>query len=185
METPTAETETVPAQNPDTPSRSPGLNPVESGMFNYLERKSEKRIFYSYLHQFELTQEQLGPKVSRQLLAEIYRQASDISRRFDQPVATVSRNIISAAAWGTIYCLLGPTRMVEIQPNFRDIADEVELELMISHAGTAGENTIYRQLFSILGEQGLCHPEVVALIEACILSNREETEEYLQFSKAG
>lgn len=161
------------------------INQVESSMFNYLERKSEKRIFYSYLHRFELTRNHLGSKVSRLLLAGIYAHSMDVSQRFEEPVETVSPNITSAAAWGAIYCLLGPTRMIKMRPDYRDIADEVELELMLSYTGPDTENTIYRQVFSILAEHGLCHPEVTALIEACVTSNHEDLSLLFQLHSVG
>ncbi len=162
------ENEAMPAQDPAPSARQPGPNPTESGMFNFLERKSEKRIFYSYLHQFELTLEHLGHRASRQLLNEIYRQSSLVSQQFAEPVATVSHNIISAAAWGTIYCLLGPTRMIEMNPDYLEIADEVELELLSSCLEEGAENSIYRAVYSILSGHVLCHPEVLALIDACV-----------------
>ena len=137
-------------------------------MFNYLERKTEKRIFFSYLHRFGLTQEHLSSKATRMILSDIFDQASTVSRRFREPLASVSGNIISTAAWGTIYCLLGPTRMIELEPHYRDIADEVEMELVISCTSSESENSIYRQVFAILSEHALCHPEVIALIEACV-----------------
>jgi hypothetical protein len=166
-------------------ARHETINQVESSMFNYLERKSEKRLFFSYLHRFELTQEQLGAKVSRLLLASIYAHSSEVSRRFEEPMETVSPNVISTAAWGTIYCLLGPMGMIKMRPDYRDIADEVESELMLSYTGPETENTIYRQVFSILAEHGLCHPEVTALIEACVVSNREEPSMPLQLTSVG
>ena len=137
-------------------------------MFNYLERKTEKRIFFSYLQRFGLTQEHLSPKATRMLLGDIFEQANTVSRRFHEPLASVSGNIISTAAWGTIYCLLGPTRMIELEPHYQDIVDEVEMELVISCTSSESENSIYRQVFAILSEQSLCHPEVIALIEACV-----------------
>jgi hypothetical protein len=153
-------------------SQAPG-NPQESSMFNYLERKTEKRIFYSYLHRFELTQEHLSAKVSRLLLSEINRHSRIISKRFDEPLSSVSRNVISAAAWGTIYCLLGATRMIELRPDYREISDKVELELMLSFTEMDSDDSIYRDIFSILAEYGLCHSEVTALIEACMVSPME------------
>ena len=101
-------------------------------MFNYLEKKTEKRIFFSYLYRFGLTQDHLSPKAARMILDDIFDQASTVSRRFREPLASVSGNIISTAAWGTIYCLLGPSRMIELEPHYRDIAEEGELELVIS-----------------------------------------------------
>jgi hypothetical protein len=137
-------------------------------VFNYLEKKSEKRIFYSYLNRFELTREHLGPKVSRRLLSEIFKHSSAVSHRFDEPLASVSRNVIAAAAWGTIYCLLGPTRLIEAAPDYQEIIDEVELELLASSSEQDSENSIYQRVFAILIDHGLCHPEVLALIDTCI-----------------
>ncbi|MEJ2694226.1 MAG: hypothetical protein P8166_14595 [Candidatus Thiodiazotropha sp.] len=137
-------------------------------MFNYLEKKSEKRIFYSYLNRFELTREHLGPKVSRLLLREIFMHSDAVSHRFDEPLASVSGNVIAAAAWGTIYCLLGPTRMIEMASDYREIIDEVELELLVSSSEQDSENSIYRRVFSILIDYALCHPEVLALIDTCV-----------------
>jgi hypothetical protein len=141
---------------------------MESAMFNYLEKKSEKRIFFSYLNRFGLTQEHLSQRATRMILGDIYDQSNSVSRRFQEPLSSVSRNIISTAAWGTIYCLLGPTRMIEIEPEYKDISDEVEMELMMSCTSNESKNNIYRQVFAILSEHALCHPEVMALIEACI-----------------
>ena len=154
-------------------------------MFNYLERKTEKRIFYSYLHHFDLTQEQLGPKVSRLLLNEIYRQSNVVSKRFGEPLAVVSRNIISAAAWGVIYCLLGANRMVEMRPDYWEIVDEVEMELMQSYTRSDSDFTIYREIYAILAEHNLCHPEVTALIEACMLTRSADLAFKLPVSAAG
>jgi hypothetical protein len=158
----------------------------ESGMFNYLERKTEKRIFFSYLYRFGLSQEHLSQKATRILLNDIFNQSSTVSRRFHEPVSSVARNIISTAAWGTIYCLLGPTRMIEIEPEYRDICDEVEMELMMSCVSSEEENNIYRQVFAVLSEFSLCHPEVTALIEACVHcasdTNNNEVERYVGMS---
>ncbi|MCU7845244.1 MAG: hypothetical protein KZQ93_15555 [Candidatus Thiodiazotropha sp. (ex Monitilora ramsayi)] len=146
-------------------------------MFNYFEKMSEKRIFFSYLHRFELTQEHLGPRVSRLLLNAIHEQAHQTSRKFREPLASVSGNIISAAAWGSIYCLLGSERMLEMEPGYRDIVDEVEWELMTSCDKEEGECSIYSQIFSILFENGLCHPDVAVLLRACM----HETSGDIQF----
>lgn len=147
-------------------------------MFNYLERKTEKRIFFSYLHRFSLTEEHLSPKATRMILNDIFAQASNVSRRFHEPVASVSRSIISTAAWGTIYCLLGPSRMIELEPAYRDICDEVEMELMMSCMSSEDDHNIYRQVFAILSERALCHPEVTALIEACIHCSNSDNPQY-------
>lgn len=153
----------------------------ESGVFNYLEKKSEKRIFYSYLNRFELTREHLGPKVSRRLLSEIFKHSNAVSRRFDEPLASVSPNVIGAAAWGTIYCLLGPTRMIEMAPDYQEILDEVELELLTSSSEQDSENSIYHGVFSILIDHRLCHPEVLVLIDTCIdVSPEHQWQDVLQ-----
>jgi hypothetical protein len=138
-------------------------------MFDYLEKSNEKRLFYSYLYQFELTLEHLGSKVSRQLVNMVHDESCKVARAFNQPLISVSHNIVGAAAWGTIYCLLGPERMLQLRPEYRDIIDEVEMELMGSGSELILENSIYQQVFCILSEHALCHPDVVALIEACLL----------------
>ena len=157
---------------------------VEPMMLNFLERKSEKRIFYSYLNRFGLTHEHVGSKVSRLLLDVIHSHAERVAKRFDEPMAAVSRNIISAAAWGTIYCLLGSSRMIEMRPDYRDIADEVELELMILYSQADADGTIYHDIFSILDEYGLCHPEVKALLAACMVTTGESQQEAAAMLKA-
>lgn len=135
-------------------------------MFVFLEKRHQKRIFFSYLIRFGLAPYNLNDKAMAMVLEMIYTQANFVARHFQVNVESVSRNIISAGAWGTIYCLLGPTRMLELEPEYRDIVEEVEAELMMSHIVGDSENSIYRQLFHILFEQGLCHGEVIALIEA-------------------
>ncbi|MCU7809109.1 MAG: hypothetical protein KZQ73_14760 [Candidatus Thiodiazotropha sp. (ex Semelilucina semeliformis)] len=137
-------------------------------MFNYLEKKSEKRIFYSYLHRFGLTWEDLNPRVSRLILNAIYDQAQATSHKFGEPLETVSGNIISAAAWGTIYCLMGSDQMLKMEPGYRDIVDEVEWELMISCEKEDAGSNIYCRVFSILYENGHCHPSVSTLLKACM-----------------
>jgi hypothetical protein len=142
-------------------------------MFGFIEKKHQKRIFFSYLLQFGLTPYNVNPQAMGKILDCVYQQANSVSRRFHEPVASVARNIISAAAWGTIYCLLGPKRMIEILPDYRDIVDEVEMEVMNSHVSD-DENTIYRQVFSVLSECSLCHPEVTDLIHACLSNDADE-----------
>jgi hypothetical protein len=137
-------------------------------MFDYLEKRSEKRIFFSYLHQFELTQENLGNRITRQILSVIHEHASKTADKFHEPLSTVSGNIISAAAWGTIYCFLGSDRMLSMQPGFRDIVNEVEWELMAACDSLNSERSIYCEIFSILYAKGLCHPEVTLLLNACL-----------------
>jgi hypothetical protein len=137
-------------------------------MFHFLEKKAQKRIFYGYLHQFELAPHHLGTNVSRQLLSEIHKLSCAVSYRLDEPVAVVSRNIISAAAWSTIYCLLGPGRMLELAPSHAEIVNEVEIELFLSCADDEPENSIYRLVFTILSANDLCHPEIEAQIEASL-----------------
>ncbi len=139
-------------------------------MFEYLEKKTQKRMFYNYLHQFELTVEHLGSKVSRQLIKIIHDESCKVAHAFNEPLSSVSHNIIGAAAWGTIYCLLGPERMNELRPDYRDIIDEVEMELMGAAADPISEESVYLRVFAILTEHSLCHPDVIALSEACMLS---------------
>jgi len=141
-------------------------------MFGFLEKKNQKRIFFSYLLQFGLTPYNVNPHAIRKILDSIYDQSNIVSQRFQEPVASVSRNIISAAAWGTIYCLLGPKRMIEMEPAYRDIVDEVEMEVMNSHVSD-DEDTIYRKVFSVLSAHALTHPEVTELIRACLYADQD------------
>jgi hypothetical protein len=150
-------------------------------MFDYLEKRSEKRIFFSYLHQFEITQESLGNKVTRQILSVIHEHASKTAVKFREPLSTVSGNIISAAAWGAIYCILGSERMLRMQPGFRDIVNEVEWELMSTCDSVNSERTIYCEIFSLLYENGLCHPEVTLLLNACL----QESSNYRLAGESG
>lgn len=141
---------------------------AQSGIFGLLEKKREKRMFYNYLYRFELTQEQLGSLASRQILGEIHRLSHAIAYRFDEPVSNSSHHVLKAAAWGTIYCLLGPTRMLEMAPDYREIADEVEMELLASDPEDESDSSIYRRVFTILSDTTGCHSEVLTLIDVCI-----------------
>lgn len=135
-------------------------------MFGFMEKKYEKRIFLNYLLQFGITPDGMNPRALRLILESVHHEANVVSRRFHEPLSAVSRNIISEAAWASIFCLLGPTRMIELSPEFRDITDEVEMELIMSCSGEEEDHNIYRQVFAILTDLDLCHEEVMALIQA-------------------
>lgn len=139
-------------------------------MFDYLEKKTHKRLFYNYLRQFELTLEHLGSRVSRQLVNMVHDESCKVAHAFNEPLVSVSHNIISAAAWGTIYCLLGPERMCQLHPEYCEIIEEVEMELMGAGSELVLENSVYQHVFTILCNNSLCHPDVIALSEACKLS---------------
>ena len=154
-------------------------------MFEYLEKKTHKRMFYSYLSQFELTLEHLGSKVSRQMVNMVHDESCKVARAFNEPLVAVSHNIISAAAWGTIYCLLGPERMGQLHPEYREIIDEVELELLASSSDLIAENSVYHRVFTILAKYSLCHPDVIALSEACALPDPGTGEGDFENSRLG
>lgn len=173
---------------PTAPTASGGIDAkaqvigkqMGSNMFDYLEKKTHKRLFYNYLRQFELTLEHLGSRVSRQLVNMVHEESCKVAQAFNEPLVSVSHNIISAAAWGTIYCLLGPDRMHQMHPEYREIVDEVEMELMSAGTELLLENSVYQRVFAILSAHSLCHPDVIALSEAChmpeALSVAEEIE---------
>ena len=147
-------------------------------MFEYLEKKTHKRMFYSYLSQFELTLEHLGSRVSRQMINMVHDESCKVARAFNEPLVAVSHNIISAASWGTIYCLLGPERMGQLHPEYREIIEEVELELLASSSDLLAETSVYHRVFTILAKHSLCHPDVIALAEACALPDPEEEVDF-------
>jgi hypothetical protein len=159
---------TVPSDNTDANSRINDCHRMES-MFDYLEKKSQKRVFYSYLRQFELTVEDLGTRVARQLVNMVHDESCKVAQAFNEPLSSVSHRIISAAAWSTIYCVLGPDRMRQIHPDYRDIVDEVERELVASSSDLILETSVYHRVYDILMRHALCHPDVIALSEACAL----------------
>lgn len=158
---------------------------TEGDMFEYLEKKTHKRMFYSYLSQFELTVEHLGSKVSRQMVNMVHDESCKVARTFNEPLVAVSHNIVSAASWGTIYCLLGPERMSQMHPDYKEIIDEVELELLASSSDLIAESSVYHRVFTILARHSLCHPDVIALSEACALPDPDVQEDDFENSQLG
>jgi hypothetical protein len=106
----------------------------------------------------------------------VHDESCKVAHAFNEPLSTVSHNIISTATWGAIYCLLGAERMGQMHPEYQDIIDEVELELMGSDSELLLENSVSHRVFAILTEHSLCHPDVIALTEACVLTKAVAAE---------
>ncbi|MCU7802811.1 MAG: hypothetical protein KZQ82_16525 [Candidatus Thiodiazotropha sp. (ex Lucinoma annulata)] len=133
-------------------------------MFSFFERNVEKRILSDHLQEFGLGLADLSPAVLKRILDVLHRQVCAVARKYNEPVYHVSENIVSSATWGLVYCLLGPTKLLQIHPGFKDMAEEIEMELLISERGYASENNIYKQVFTILLDTAHCHPEVSDLL---------------------
>ncbi|MCU7873988.1 MAG: hypothetical protein KZQ91_14695 [Candidatus Thiodiazotropha sp. (ex Lucinoma borealis)] len=133
-------------------------------MFSFFERNVEKRILSDHLQEFGLGLADLSPAVLKRILDVLHRQVVAVARKYHEPVYNVSENIVSSATWGVVYCLLGPTKLLQIHPGYKDMAEEIEMELLISERGFASENNIYQQVFAILFDTAHCHPEVSDLL---------------------
>ena len=133
-------------------------------MLGYLEKQSEKRLFFGYLIRFCLTYEDLGESASRAILSEVFKNSQRVSKQFQKPISLVSKNIVGEAAWAAIYSLLGPTKLIEIDPEYSDIVDEIEMELL--YAGYEGplKFNVYQYVIQTLIEHERCHPEVLSLL---------------------
>ncbi|MCU7845243.1 MAG: hypothetical protein KZQ93_15550 [Candidatus Thiodiazotropha sp. (ex Monitilora ramsayi)] len=74
----------------------------------------------------------------------------------------MSKNIVGEAAWATIYSLLGPTKLIEIDPEYGDIVDEIEMELLYAGQESPLKFNVYQYVIQTLMQHGRCHPEVIS-----------------------
>lgn len=132
-------------------------------MFDFIEKNHERRMLHSHLSSLGLELEALSPAITKAILQVLHRQVMTVSRKYNKPAHVVSENIIGSAAWGIAYCLLGPTKLFGICPEYREISEEVEMELVLSECGETAQGNVYQQVFSILLESSHCHPEVQRL----------------------
>ncbi|MCG7908661.1 MAG: hypothetical protein N0C86_06640 [Candidatus Thiodiazotropha taylori] len=133
-------------------------------MLNYLfEKSQERKQLKVELAQYGLSLLDLDPNDLKKLLATIHRHVTMVSKKYGQPSSDVQHQVITPVVWATAYCLLGASKIVRIDPGFRDIIDEVETELMLHLSGESGDNqSIYPEIFSTLLVSHACHPEVLA-----------------------
>ncbi|MCU7934795.1 MAG: hypothetical protein KZQ99_07945 [Candidatus Thiodiazotropha sp. (ex Dulcina madagascariensis)] len=134
-------------------------------MFSFFEKNVEKRLLSDYLKGVGLSLNDLSPAISKQIIDIVHKQVCVVAKKFHEPAVTVSKNIVSSAAWGTIYCLLGPSRLLEMDSGFRDLIEEVEMELLMPDSERDAQHNIYQQVFAILLNSSHCHPEVKAVVE--------------------
>ena len=141
-------------------------------MFNFIEKSLERRSLCKHLFTVGLELSDLSPSIARDIMRILYRQTATVSKKYHEPLHVVSENIICAAAWCIAYCLLGPTRLLDVYPEFKDRTEEAEMELLLLDSGEANsENSIYRQIFPILLDSPHCHPEVKKLYDQVRLSS--------------
>ncbi|MES9861934.1 MAG: hypothetical protein ABW157_20195 [Candidatus Thiodiazotropha sp. LLP2] len=132
-------------------------------MLNYLfEKSQERKQLKTALWQYNLGLDDLDPHDLKMVLASLHRHVNIVSKKYAQPPATVSHHVITPVTWAIAYCLQGASRIVQINPSFRDDIDEVETELVLHLSGESdGEQSIYPEVFSILLASTACHPEVL------------------------
>ncbi|MCU7904838.1 MAG: hypothetical protein KZQ76_03120 [Candidatus Thiodiazotropha sp. (ex Epidulcina cf. delphinae)] len=135
-------------------------------MFSFFEKNIKKRLFSDYLKGGGLSLNDLSPAVSRQIVDIMHRQACMAAKKSHEPTVSASKNIVSSAAWGTIYCLLGPSKLLEMDPGFQDIIEKIETELLTADSESDAQCNIYQQVFAILLDTSHCHPEVSAIVES-------------------
>ncbi|MCU7811446.1 MAG: hypothetical protein KZQ77_09430 [Candidatus Thiodiazotropha sp. (ex Notomyrtea botanica)] len=133
-------------------------------MFGYLERQSEKRLYFSYLIKYGLTQDDLGEPATQSILSQVYENSQKLSKRFHEPVTRISRSVVVSAAWASIYALLGPRKLIEIDPDNQEFIDEIETELVCAGQGVSETFNVYQHVFQTLLRHGRCHQEVVEIL---------------------
>ncbi|MCU7797034.1 MAG: hypothetical protein KZQ75_07890 [Candidatus Thiodiazotropha sp. (ex Myrtea spinifera)] len=133
-------------------------------MFGYLERQSEKRLYFSYLIKYGLTQDDLGEPATQSILSQVYENSQKLSKRFHEPVTRISRSVVVSAAWASIYAFLGPRRLVEIDPDHQEFVDEIETELVCAGQGVSETFNVYQHVFQTLLHHDRCHDEVAEIL---------------------
>jgi hypothetical protein len=129
-------------------------------MFSIIDKTLEKRLLSSHLHIVGLALDEMHPGIVKQLLHSVHAQVVSVSKKYKQPIHVITENIVSSATWGIAYCLLGPGRLLDVYPEFKDRTEEAEMELLLLEQGERSENNIYQQVYAILLDSPHCHPEV-------------------------
>ncbi|MES9943162.1 MAG: hypothetical protein ABW104_18730 [Candidatus Thiodiazotropha sp. 6PLUC2] len=132
-------------------------------MLKYLfEKNHERKQLKIALSEYHLGLDDLDPHDLKKVLASIHRHVTIVSKKYGQPPALVSHHVITPVTWAIAYCLLGASKISQINPTFRDDIDEVETELVLHLSGESdGEQSIYPEIFSIFLASTACHPEVL------------------------
>ena len=132
-------------------------------MFGFKEKNLVKGLLGSHLASLNLALDELRPSVSKKIQHVVHRQVMTVSRKYKEPLHIVSENIICSSAWGIAYCLLGPNKLLDVFPEYKDRTEEAEMELLLLESSDVAENNIYQQIFTILLDSPHCHPEVMSL----------------------
>jgi hypothetical protein len=134
-------------------------------MLNYLfEKSQERKQFKVCLDQYGLDLTDLEPQDLKKILACIHRHITNVSKKYGQPATTVLHHVVTPVAWAVAYCLLGRNKIVQIDPCFQEVIDEVDTELMLYlSADCEAGQSIYPEVFSILFNSSVCHPEMLAI----------------------
>ncbi|MET0070360.1 MAG: hypothetical protein ABW096_09985 [Candidatus Thiodiazotropha sp.] len=122
-----------------------------------------RRLLCNHLASVGLALNDLEASASKDILQVLHRQVTAIARKYHEPVPVVSDSIVSSAAWGIAYCILGPSRLLDVYPEFKDRTEEAEMELLLRESGETAENNIYQKIYTILLDSPHCHPEVKSL----------------------
>ncbi len=140
-------------------------------MFNFLEKSLERRRLCHHLLTVGLELSDLSPAIAKEIMQILYRQSTSVSKKYHESLQVVSEHIICAAAWCIAYSLLGPTKLLDVYPEYKDRTEEAEMELLLLGGGEAKtENSIYQQIFPLLLNSPHCHPEVKKLHDQVRLS---------------
>jgi hypothetical protein len=134
-------------------------------MFSFIAKNLERRLLYNQLLVVGLDLNTLNVRIAKQLLQAVHQQVVSVSKKYEVPVHVIAENIINSAAWGIAYCLLGPNKLLDVYPEFKDRTEEAEMELLLLESGERSENNIYHEVFSILLHSPDCHPEVRSLFD--------------------
>ncbi|MES9993334.1 MAG: hypothetical protein ABW098_15395 [Candidatus Thiodiazotropha sp.] len=132
-------------------------------MFGFMEKNLVKGLLGSHLSSFGLALSDLESSVSKKIMQELHRQVVAVSKKYHEPVQIVSENICHSAAWCIAYCLLGPNKLLDVFPEFKDRTEEAEMELLLLQSDVIEDNNIYQQIYIILLDSPHCHPEVMSL----------------------
>lgn len=109
---------------------------------------------------------ELNHGILKKLLQIVHQQVTSVSKKYKQPVYVISESIVCSAAWAIAYCLLGPSRLLDVYPEYKDWTEEAEMELLLLVSGNEPENNnIYQQIFVVLLDSPHCHPEVKTLFD--------------------
>ncbi|MES9970598.1 MAG: hypothetical protein ABW092_11240 [Candidatus Thiodiazotropha sp.] len=153
-------------------------------MFSFLEKNLQKRVLFNYLLAVDLDLDEVEPGIVKQLLRIVHQQVLLVSKKYNEPAHVVSENIVCSAAWAIAYCILGPSKLFDVYPEFKDRTEEAEMELLLLRNGEMMESNIYQQIFAVLLASPHCHPEVRSIYDHTYLTLTKPTQSALDSGRA-